>query len=302
MIDAVQREAIYLWYYLDILFRQIAGYWMLGTLIGSAVSIFGKDKLVGLMERMQRSRLGLFGVVPAALLGIASPLCMYGTVPIVASLIKKGMREDWAASFMICSILLNPQLIIYSGALGPTVVALRIVSGFLCGVLAGALICVFYSESSFFKLAAFEKISNRDTDPAIAVRLIKNIGRNMRATGPFFLAGILLAALFQRYMPTSAIDALFGQGGLGILIATTVGVPLYACGGGNIPLIGSWMLQGMTIGGALAFMSSGQSMKITNLGAVKIILGAKHFAFYAAYCMAYSFLAGWLTDIFARAG
>ena len=44
------------------------------------------------------------------------------------------------ASFMMCSILLNPQLIIYSTALGMTALVVRIVSCFLCGIAAGLLI------------------------------------------------------------------------------------------------------------------------------------------------------------------
>lgn len=42
MIEWIQREAVYLWYYLDIQIRQIAPYWALGIVLGSAVSVFGK--------------------------------------------------------------------------------------------------------------------------------------------------------------------------------------------------------------------------------------------------------------------
>jgi len=300
MISILQREAIYLWYYLDILFRQIVGYWAIGIIIGSVISVFGKEKINSMMERLQYSKLGNFGIVPAALLGLVSPLCMYGTVPIVVSLIKKGMREDWIVSFMMCSILLNPQLLVYTGALGSAMVVLRTAGGLLCGLLAGVLVRVFYRGKPFYKLAAFKTPENRDTDANIIIRLLKNIGRNIRATGPYFIIGILLAACFQRYVPTDAIDYLFRQRGLGVLIATTIGVPLYVCGGGNIPLISSWMLQGMTIGGALAFMMSGQSMKITNLGAVKIILGAKHFVFFIVYNLGFAFIYGLLIDLFYK--
>lgn len=43
---------------------------------------------------------------------------MYGTIPIAASLSRSGMRDDWLAAFMMSSILLNPQLLLYSAALG----------------------------------------------------------------------------------------------------------------------------------------------------------------------------------------
>ena len=56
-----------------------------------------------------------------------------------ASFRKHGMREDWLAAFMMASILLNPQLIIYSAALGMTALVVRIVTCFLCGCFAGLL-------------------------------------------------------------------------------------------------------------------------------------------------------------------
>ncbi len=51
-------------------------------------------------------------------------------------------------------------------------------------------------------------------------------------------------------------------------MAATIGVLLYACGGGTIPLLQAWLMDGMSLGGAAAFMITGPAMKITNLGAV----------------------------------
>ena len=77
MADILHREFVYIWYYFDVQLRQIFGYWVLGILLGSCISVFLKDRIHGLMRRMGESRQGLFGIVPASLLGIASPLCMY---------------------------------------------------------------------------------------------------------------------------------------------------------------------------------------------------------------------------------
>ena len=146
----IHREFVYVWYYFDLQFRQIFWYWILGMAIGSFVSVFAKDKIHTLFAGMQGKTLGLLGIIPACLLGIASPLCMYGTVPIAASFRRQGMREDWLAAFMMASVLLNPQLIIYSAALGAKVLAVRIVSCFLCGCAAGLLVHVFCRRKAFF--------------------------------------------------------------------------------------------------------------------------------------------------------
>lgn len=80
-------------------------------------------------------------------------------------------------------------------------------------------------------------------------------------------------------------------------MAATVAVPLYACGGGTIPLLQQWLANGMSMGSATAFMVTGPATKITNLGALKIVLGLKHFLFYLVFVMAFALISGWLVNL-----
>lgn len=229
MIEILHQEIIYLWYYFSVQLEQLFSYWVLGMVIGSAASVFLKDKIHNTFRTLGEKKMGVFGIVVASILGIASPLCMYGTIPISASFSKSGMKDDWLAAFMMSSILLNPQLIIYSAALGHVALLVR----------------------------------------------------------------ILLSALFQRYVPTELMTRLFGGNeAFGVFMAATIGVPLYACGGGTIPLLQAWMYDGMSMGSAAAFMITGPATKITNLGAVKIILGTKRFLLYVSFAMLFSLICG----------
>ena len=299
MADVLRREAVYLWYYFDLQLRQIAGYYVLGIVLGSVISVFVKDHIHGLFRSMGDKKLGALGVIPASILGIASPLCMYGTIPLAASFSRSGIRDDWLAAFMMSSILLNPQLILYSTALGGMALTIRVLSCFVCGIVAGLLIRVFYKDKGFFDFTGFDEPESHDTDPNLLLRLLKNIGRNIKATGPWFLVGIALSALFQRYVPAEGFAQLFGKTneGFGVLMAATIGVPLYACGGGTIPLLSAWLASGMSMGSASAFMITGPSTKITNLGALKIVLGVKRFLLYIAFVMAFSLVTGMLVNL-----
>ncbi len=60
----------------EVQLRQIFWYWILGMAIGSLVSVFAKDRIHGLFSNMKGKKWGLLGIVPACLLGIASPLFM----------------------------------------------------------------------------------------------------------------------------------------------------------------------------------------------------------------------------------
>ena len=300
MIDILRREFVYIWYYFDVQLRQIFPYWVLGMVLGSAVSVFAKEKIHDAVRSLSGRKLGAFGVVPASMLGIASPLCMYGTIPLAASFSRYGISDDWLAAFMMSSVLLNPQLIIYSAALGTTALVVRIVSCFLCGITAGLLVRFCSGkDGSFFRFGAFEEPKSRDTDPNIFLRFLKNLGRNIKATGLYFLFGVVLSALFQRYVPADTMTAIFGGNeAFGVLMAATIGVPLYACGGGTIPLLQAWLSDGMSMGSAAAFMVTGPATKITNLGALKIVLGAKNFILYLAYIMVFAFVTGLLVNLF----
>lgn len=297
MFEILHREFVYLWYYFDLQFRQIFGYYVLGILIGSAISVFAKEKIHAAVWKLGGTRLGVLGVIPASLLGIASPLCMYGTIPLAASFSRLGIRDDWLAAFMMSSILLNPQLIVYSSALGASALAVRIISCFICGIAAGVLIRVFYKNRPFFCFDGFAEPHNHDTDPNIVFRFIKNIGRNIKATCPMFLLGIALSALFQRYVPQQTMVTLFGGNqAFGVLMAATIGVPMYMCGGGTIPLLQEWLWNGMSMGSAAAFMITGPATKITNLGALKSVLGIRRFLLYIAFVMVFSFATGMVVN------
>ena len=298
MAEILKTEWIYFWYYFTLQFSQIFWYWVAGMLIGSVVSVFFKDKIHALMRNMKSDGSSIVGIIFASILGVTSPLCMYGTIPIAASFSRSGIKDEWLASFMMSSILLNPQLIIYSAALGVKVLCIRIISCFLCGIVAGLVIRFAFKKRSFFDFQHFDEPKNKDTDPNLFLRFLKNLWRNLKATGLYFLIGIILSALFQRYIPQDAIRFVFGGNeAWGVLMASTIGVPLYVCGGGTIPIIKNWLANGMSLGSAAAFMITGPATKITNLGALKVVLGAKHFAFYWLYVILFSFLTGILINL-----
>lgn len=198
---------------------------------------------------------------------------------------------------MMSSIMLNPQLFIYSLSLGMDMAMVRLITSSICGIMAGLCIRIFFKGKSFFNFTKMQEPVSHDTDPNFFLRYLKNVWRNVKATGLYFLFGIVLSALFQRYVPAEWIANLFGtQRGFGVLLAATIGVPLYACGGGTIPLLMEWLNSGMSAGAGAAFMITGPATKITNLGAVKIVLGLKNFCLYLLFVMLFSLIAGGIVN------
>ena len=127
---------------------------------------------------------------------------MYGTIPIAASFSRHGMRHDWLAAFMMSSVLLNPQLLFYSTALGGTAMAVRLVSCAFCGIFGGLAVHFAYGKKPVFEKSGAECQGDRY----------------------FFLTGVLLSALFQRYVPSEGFAKLFGKSneGFGVLMAASL--------------------------------------------------------------------------------
>ena len=71
----MKRELIYIWYYFEVQLSQIFWYWVIGMAVGSLISVFAKDKIHAAFGKINVKRWGIFGIVPACILGIASPLC-----------------------------------------------------------------------------------------------------------------------------------------------------------------------------------------------------------------------------------
>lgn len=279
---------------------QILPFWVVGTGIGSAISVFGKEKLHRMLQRVQGHRGGL---LVASAIGIASPLCMYGTIPIAAALAHKGARHDILAAFMMSSVLLNPQLLIYTAALGKGVLAARVLSCLICGVVAGLLIRRHMRHGgAFFNFGGVsEGGAGRDVHPNPGMRYLLNVWRNVRATGLWFFAGIILATLFLYYLPHELFHHLHTaeHGYLPQVVGMALaGIPFYVCGGGAIPLISGWMQMGMSAGAVIAFTLTGAGTKITNLSALKMVLGMRNFLCYIAYVTLFAIAAGVMTNLF----
>lgn len=288
--------------FLSILHGQVVfilPYWVLGILLGSAVSVFGKARIHHLLVAMQGRRGGVAGLLLASALGVASPLCMYGTIPLAASFAQKGVREDWLAAFMMCSVLINPQLLVYTAALGQEVLLVRLAACLLCGLGAGLVVRWGFRGHPFFQFGAFSEARSRDTHPNLALRYALNVWRNVRATGPWFLLGVVLASLFLWLVPGEFFGSFFrGAGVWEVLAMTLIGIPFYVCGGGAVPLMSSWLELGMSLGAVIAFTLTGAATKITNMGAVKIVLGVRHFVFFLAYTFLFSLVCGLLINLF----
>lgn len=278
-------------------FRMIFLYWVAGTVAGSLISVFASVRINRILSGMSKCKFGFIWTAFASLLGAASPICMYGTVPLIASLGRNGIPNHLLASFMVSSILINPSLFVFSFALGTNAAFIRLFVCIAAGIMAGVIVQHFLKGKELFDFNGFESKQLCEKERASIKTLMGSFNRAITKTAPYFLTGILLTALFDRYIQEEWLFMASSSGrGLEVVLAASLGVPVYVCGGGTIPLLKSLLDSGMSMGSALAFMIAGPATKLTNLSAVKAILGVRNFTLYIIYCISFAIIAGWLTD------
>ena len=236
---------------------------------------------------LNRSRPGT--VLGAACLGGASPLCTYGTVPVLMELVRNGASPGPALAFLVASSLLNPQLfILMAGGLGLPLALAQMVGVLLLSLPAGLLARRLRPEI----FLSAETLSP-DSFPSRHSNAHNTFLRLTETVGLYFVVGVILAALLQILIPPAWTSSLLGAGRwYGVLLAGVLGVPLYTCGGGAVPVIAGLLAQGMSPGAALAFFLAGPATRLTSLAALGTLLNRRALIAYTVYVIVGAALVG----------
>lgn len=236
-------------------------------------------------------------VLLAAVLGLVSPLCTYGTVPVVLQLYRAGVPLAPLVTFLSASSLMNPQLFILTwGGISPEMALIRFFAVLIFAVVLGVVVHRLPARW-ITNPAVLERPEPAGCEvPAKRFewrRFLRECYDNTLYIGYYLVIGILLGAAVEVYVPGRWIAAAFRPGQwTSVALAAVLGVPLYACGGGTIPLIRSLITRGMSQGAALAFFISGPATRITPLLALAAILKPRFIAVYVFVLLAYSLTAG----------
>jgi uncharacterized membrane protein YraQ (UPF0718 family) len=243
---------------------------------------------------------GFISILLAAGLGVISPLCTYGTIPIVLILARKGFPLAPLITFLISSSSLNPQLFFVTlGGINVEMALVRLGTVIIFSLLVGALLYLVPGTS----ILATDRIKGDQPDemhagyknPPGLKRSLRGIWNDLKYIGWYMMIGCILGAVIEVFVPGDWFSALFKSKPLwSIMVAAVLGVPVYVCGGGAIPLVNSLLTKGLNIGAALAFLTVGQSVRITPLLALGTLIRAKYILYYVFALMLYAILIGLL--------
>lgn len=278
--------------------KTIGPYWALGVLLGSLLLGFFSSRIKTLAFKISMFRYTILSAAASSVLGALSPITAHGAIPLLAALGTGGIPLHLLTSFIVSSILINPNLFIFSLALGAPIALMRLFLSIAAGILAGVFIKRL-PVGNVFDFERYQASPERRIEKSTKLKsFIKTAGRSASKTGKNLLIGIVLTALFDKFFPRELFYSLFSANkGMGVLFAASMGVPIYFCGGGTIPLINAWLQQGMSLGSAAAFMITGPATKLNNLTAIKNITKGRGFVMYIIYSIAFGTISGLSIDL-----
>jgi len=256
-----------------------------GILIGELLKLTSWTKLVYKWV----SKSPVVSVISASIIGILSPLCTYGTIPVVIELYKSKVHIAPLFAFLAASSLMNPQLFIMTaGGIGLEMAVVRTLAVFVFSLAAGLLCYAIPEKFMIRKDVQFydnggEDIVNREKKSFIAKQFGINCLQNLRHLGFYLIIGILLSGIIELYIPKGLISAAFRAGRVqSILAGALLGIPLSPCGGSAIPIVSGMISNGMGKGTALAFFIVGPATRPAPLAAMAALFIPLSLA---AYCL-----------------
>nr|AXS01353.1 putative permease [uncultured bacterium] len=218
-----------------------------------------------------------------------SPLCTYGTIPVVIELYKNKVSIAPLVTFLAASSLMNPQLFIMTaGGISLEMAFARTFAVFVFSIVTGMLCYLIPQKFITRKDVQLyddegENIPNREKKVLAAGPYLINCAQNLKHIGKYLLVGILLSAIIELYIPKDLVAAAFRAGRVqSILAGALLGIPLSPCGGTAIPIVSGMMDNGMGKGTALAFFIVGPATRPAPLIAMATLFTP---LFLIAYCL-----------------
>lgn len=280
-------------------FELLAQLWhwvLLGALLSAlAAHYLPRSRLGALLSRHHTG-----SVLGASLVGLVSPLCTFAAIPVVSRVLRAGVPAPPLMAFLFTSPLMNPALFAYTyGALGLEMAMARTTTALSIGVAAG------FGTLLLQRRGWLAAELGRITYPAVsggagvvavtAPSLSRRFARDLAFISKWFTLGILIAALAGTFLTPEMIRAILGSGNAwSVPAAVALGVPLYACGGGAIPIVETMVRMGMTSGAALAFFIAGPATKFHTIGTLGAVFGRRVLGWYLLVMIAGALIWGYL--------
>lgn len=216
---------------------------------------------------------GIGANIISALLGTVSPFCSCSSIPLFIGFTSAGLPLGVTFSFLISSPMVDlGSLILLMSIFGTKVATIYVVVGLVIAVVGGTLIEKMHMEpyvEEFIKTAGSVDIESPSlTKKERLIYAKEQVAATFTKVFPYILIGVGIGAMIHNWIPESWVEAVLGSNNpIGVILATLVGIPMYADIFGTIPVAEALLFKGAQLGTILSFM-----MAVTTLSLPSIIM------------------------------
>lgn len=233
-------------------------------------SYFPPERSKKIMGRFQ----GLPANIMAALLGTVTPFCSCSSIPLFIGFTSAGLPLGVTFSFLISSPMVDlGSLIILMSIFGTKVALAYVLLGLVVAVAGGTLIERLHLENhveDFIRnISGVPDVDAPELTRADRVAFARDqMLTTFKKVFPYILIGVGIGAVIHNWIPESWIEKVLGSNNpFGVILATLIGVPMYADIFGTIPVAEALLYKGAQLGTVLSFM-----MAVTTLSLPSMIM------------------------------
>lgn len=240
----------------------------------------------------------------SALLGTVTPFCSCSSIPLFIGFTSAGLPLGVTFSFLISSPMVDlGSLVLLMSIFGTKVAVIYVVVGLIIAVVGGTLIEKMhmkkYVEDFILKANSADIDSPELSQKDRLLYAKEQVVSTFKKVFPYILVGVAIGAGIHNWIPESWIETVLGSHNpLGVVLATLVGIPMYADIFGTIPVAEALLAKGAQLGTVLSFMMAVTTLSLPSMIMLKKAVKPKLLGMFVTICAVGIIIIGYLFNIF----
>lgn len=242
---------------------------------------------------------GIGARIIAALLGTVTPFCSCSSIPLFIGFTSAGLPLGVTFSFLVSSPMVDlGSLVLLMSIFGWKVAIVYVVLGLVIAVAGGTLIEKLHLENQVQEFIRNGKAMDLPQEELHFMDRIKYAWEQVTSTAkkvfPYVLIGVGIGAVIHNWIPEDwIVTALGSNNPFGVVIATVLGIPMYADIFGTIPIAEALLSKGALLGVVLSFMMGVTTLSLPSMIMLKKAVKAKLLGIFIAICSVGIILVGY---------
>lgn len=240
----------------------------------------------------------------SALLGTVTPFCSCSSIPLFIGFTSAGLPLGVTFSFLISSPMVDlGSLVLLMSIFGTKVAVLYVIVGLIIAVVGGTIIEKMHMEKyveEFILTASSVDIESPElTQKDRLVYAKEQVVDTFKKVFPYILIGVAIGAVIHNWIPATWIETVLGNNNpFGVVLATLVGVPMYADIFGTIPVAEALLAKGAQLGTILSFMMGVTTLSLPSMIMLKKAVKPRLLGLFIGICTVGIIIVGYLFNIF----